>query len=49
MWQKNYCVTCYNNEPSLTIIMDDGNHILKKKNSMFKFFHSATCQIIIDG
>ncbi len=30
MWQKNYCAMCHNFEPSLTIIMDDGNQYFKK-------------------
>jgi hypothetical protein len=46
MWQKNYCATCHNIEPSI-IIIDDGDQYLKKNYS--NFFHNATCQVWIDG
>ncbi len=29
--KKNYCAMCDNLEPSLTIIMDDGDQYFKKK------------------
>jgi len=43
-----YCVMCHNLEPSLTIIMDNGDQYFKKK-FMSKNVHNATCQILIDG
>jgi len=42
-----YYAMCHNFEPSLIIIMDDGDQYFEKKISIF--FHSATCQIFIDG
>jgi len=47
--KKKLCATCHNLEPSLTIIMDDGNQYVEKINFMPKTFHSATCQILTDG
>jgi hypothetical protein len=47
MWQKIYYAMCHNFEPSLTIIMDDGNQYFKKNKSIN--LHSATCHILIDG
>ncbi len=29
--KKNYCATCHNFRPSLTIIMNDGNQYFEKK------------------
>jgi hypothetical protein len=48
MWQKIYNTTCHNLEPSLTIIMNDGNQYFEK-NIMSKNLHNAMCQILIDG
>jgi hypothetical protein len=31
MWQKNYCATCHNLEPLITIIMDDGDQYFEKE------------------
>jgi hypothetical protein len=45
-----YCTKCHNFEPSLTIIMDDGDQYFEKKIVfMSKFFHNATCYILIYG
>jgi hypothetical protein len=41
-----YCAMCHNFEPSLTIIMDDGDQYFEKNLS--KIFHNATCQILIN-
>jgi len=38
MWQKNYCATCHNLGPSLTIIMDNGDQYFEKKNQCLKTF-----------
>jgi hypothetical protein len=43
-----YCVTYHNLEPSLIIIMNDGDQYFKKQ-IMSKNLHSVTCQILIDG
>ncbi len=47
MWQFFYCVTCHNFEPSLTIIMNDGDQYFKKK-IMFKILHNVMCLILKD-
>jgi hypothetical protein len=47
MWQFFYCATCHNFGLSLTIILDDGDQYFEF--FMFKFFHNATCHILIDG
>ncbi len=42
------CVMCHNFRPSSTIIINDGDQYFEKK-IMSKFFHSAMCQIIVNG
>jgi len=43
-------VMCHNVGPSLTITMDNGSQYLEKKIIFMSInFHSATCQILIDG
>jgi hypothetical protein len=42
------CATCHNLGPSLIIKMDDVDQYFEKK-FMSKFFHNATCYILIDG
>ncbi len=45
----NYA-TCHNIEPSLIIIMDDGNQYFEKKIIfVFQNLHNATCHILIYG
>jgi hypothetical protein len=46
--KKNYCATCHNLGPSLTIIMDDGDQYFEK-TIMSKKFHIFTCQILINA
>ncbi len=36
MWQKNYCATCYNFEPSSIIVMDDGDQYFEKNKFYVK-------------
>jgi hypothetical protein len=43
-----YYATCHNFEPSLIIVMDDGDQYFEK-NIISKNLHNATCQILIDG
>ncbi len=44
-----YYATCHNFEPSLIIIMDDGDQYFEKKIIvMSKYLHNATCQILKD-
>jgi hypothetical protein len=45
------CATCHNFEPSLTIIMNNGDQYFEKKRNFYvkNYLHSATCQILIDG
>jgi thymidine kinase len=44
MWQKNYCATCHNFEPSLTIVINDENQYFEKKIIyMLKNLPSAMC------
>ncbi len=43
-----YCVTCHNFEPSLAIIMNDGDQYFEKK-IMFKNLYNTTCQKNLNG
>jgi len=50
MWKKNYCTMSHNFEPSLIIIMNNGDQYFEIKIIfMSKKFHNATCHILIDG
>jgi len=50
MWQKNYCATCHNLRPSITIITNNGDQYLEKTIVfMSKNFHSVMCQILINS
>ncbi len=42
------CATCHNLEPSLTIIMDNGDQYFEKKLCP-KISHNAMCYILTDG
>ncbi len=50
MWKFFNHATCHNFEPSLIIIMNDGDQYFDKKMIfMSKNLHNTTCQILICG